>query len=122
MAEWYKSERFVFNYNAHRKVPSSVEHAVYVFWSLSKSRAVYVGKTDRSLRQRLRQHRDITDNATLRSWIDYDTEDLQVCYMTLHAIQEPEKPDKKTKRLVGMLEKQLIRELQPIANKIKYNN
>lgn len=123
MAEWYKSERFGFNYNAPRRVSPSVNHAVYIFWSRSKAKAVYVGKTNRSLQRRLSQHRDTTKNAILRAWIDCSESDLEVCYMTpkpKHAVQEIGHSDRKTKLLVSELEKLLINELDPIANNILY--
>ena len=96
---------FYFDYNALLRIPQT-HHAIYVFWSVSKSRAVYVGKTDLEVGIRLRQHWKHSHNVILRSWINYAPEDLMVCYACV-----PE-------HLVLRLEGRLIRLLDPEANEL----
>ena len=98
-----RSEPFHFNHNALLRIPS-IRHAVYVFWSVSKSKAVYIGKTNREVGQRLREHRRRSQNVTLRAWIACAPDDLMVCYASV-----PE-------TLVLKLERRLIRRLDPEAN------
>ena len=94
---------FHFDHNALLRVPPA-RNAIYVFWSVSKSKAVYVGKTDREVGTRLREHRRHSHNATLRSWITYASEDLMVCYVSTH------------EKLLLKLERRLIRHFDPEAN------
>lgn len=95
---------FPFDFNALLRVPR-VEHAIYSFWSKSKAGHVYVGKTDRVLPERLREHRRSSSNPTLRAWIKHAPDDLVVCYVTCPA------------RLVLKLERRLIRRLDPGGNR-----
>ena len=95
---------FNFNFNALLRMPH-VEHAVYFFWSKSKASHVYVGKTDRTLQQRLREHWRRSENPTLRVWIKHDPDDLVVCYAACPAA------------LVLKLERRLIRRLDPTGNR-----
>lgn len=99
-----KGDAFPFDYNSISRVPR-IEHAVYLFWSMSRECFVYVGKTDRTLRQRLREHWRNCDNPTLRAWIRIEPDDLIVCYISCPA------------PLVLKLERRLIRRLDPNANK-----
>ena len=94
---------FHFDHNALLRIPST-RNAIYVFWSISKSKAVYIGKTDREVGARLREHRRRSHNAILRSWITYASEDLMVCYVCTH------------EKLVLKLEDRLIRHFAPEAN------
>ena len=98
-----RGDSFPFNFNALLRVPR-IEHAVYLFWSISTANYVYIGKTVRSLPERLREHRLDCDNPTLRAWIRYAPEDLIVCYIACPA------------SLVLKLERRLIRLLDPEAN------
>ena len=99
-----KGEPFPFDFNALLRAPR-VEHAVYSFWSKSKASHIYIGKTDRMLPQRLREHRRGSDNPTLRAWIKHAPEDLVVCYVAC------------PKLLVPTLERRLIRRLDPDGNR-----
>ena len=99
-----KGEPFSFDFNALLRAPH-IEHAVYAFWSKSKASHIYIGKTDRTLPQRLREHRRRSDNPTLRAWIKHAPEDLMVCYLACPA------------RLVYRLERRLIRRLDPDGNR-----
>ncbi len=92
-----------FNHNMLLRLPS-VEHTVYLFWSTSKTRAVYVGKTDRPIRHRMREHWRDSSNPILKTWIDWAADDLLMCYM------EVPWPD------VVKVERRMIRALDPIAN------
>ena len=98
-----KGDPFPFDFNALMRVPR-IEHVVYLFWSKSKASFVYVGKTARTLPERLREHRRNCDNPTLRAWIRYAPDDLIVCYVACPA------------SLVVKLERRLIRRLDPDAN------
>lgn len=95
---------FPFDFNALHRAPR-VQHAVYSFWSKSKDSHVYIGKTDRPLSQRLREHWRGSDNPTLRVWIEHESCDLVVCYVECPA------------RLVLKLERRLIRRLDPDGNR-----
>ena len=99
-----KGDPFSFDFNALQRIPR-VKHAVYSFWSKSKASHVYIGKTDRMLAQRLREHWRSSDNPTLRAWIKYAPEDLVVCYAVCPA------------PLVLKLERRLIRRLDPGGNR-----
>lgn len=99
-----RGDLFPLDFNELLRAPS-VEHAVYSFWSRSKGGHVYVGKTDRTLRQRLREHWRGSSNPTLRAWIKYAPDDLVVCYVTCPA------------PLVPKLERRLIRRLDPSGNR-----
>ncbi len=99
-----KGDSFPFDFNSLLRMPR-VRHAVYAFWSKSKESHVYIGKTDRPLPQRLREHRRSSDNPTLRAWIKYAPEDLVVCYVVCPAA------------LVLKLERRLIRRFDPDGNR-----
>ena len=100
-----RSDPFHFDHNALLRIPRARHsHVIYVFWSVSKSKAVYVGKTDRAVGERLREHRRRSHNVTLRSWITYDPQDLMVCYVSVPA------------HLVLKVERRLIRHFAPEAN------
>ena len=99
-----KGDAFPFGYNAVLRAPQ-IEHAVYLFWSKSKTCFVYIGKTDRTLPQRLREHWLDCGNPMLRAWILFEPDDLVVCYVSCPA------------PLVLKLERRLIRRLDPNANK-----
>lgn len=92
-----------FNYNTLQRMPTDCT-GVYVFWSESKSKAIYVGETSRPIRKRLLEHFHQSHNFTLRTWIRRWQRDLRVCYVSV-----PEKHARK-------LEKRLIRLLDPQAN------
>ena len=98
-----KGEAFSFDYNALLRAPR-IEHAVYCFWSKAKASYVYVGKTDRPLPNRLREHWLDCHNAILRAWIRFAPEDLVVYYVSCPAGLTPK------------LERRLIRQLEPKAN------
>lgn len=100
----HKGDAFPFSHNALLRVPR-IKHVVYLFWSESKACCVYVGKTKRSLQQRLREHWLHCDNPMLHVWIHSDPEDLKVCYISCQASD------------VLKLERRLIRRLDPNANK-----
>ena len=99
-----KGDAFPFDFNTLLRLPR-VEHVVYLFWSKSKASFVYIGKTDRGLSKRMREHRQKCDNPTLRAWIRHAPKDLIVCYVTCPAC------------LVLKLERRLIRQFDPNANK-----
>ncbi|MYK61560.1 MAG: hypothetical protein F4034_06240 [Chloroflexi bacterium] len=99
-----KGDAFPLDYNALLRAPR-IEHAVYLFWSKSKACFVYIGKTDRTLPKRLRDHWLDCHNPTLRAWILYEPDDLIVCYIACPASVLPK------------LERRSIRRLDPIANK-----
>lgn len=100
---FHRGDSFPFDFNAILRAPR-IENAVYFFWSESKSSFVYIGKTDRTLTERLREHRRDCYNPVLRAWIRYAPEDLRVCYVICPA------------SLVGKAERRLIRQLDPDAN------
>lgn len=100
----HKGNAFPFDYNALLRAPR-IEHAVYLFWSKSKACCVYVGKTKRPLRQRLREHWRHCENPVLHAWIHSASDDLTVCYVSCPASD------------VLKLERRLIRRLDPNANK-----
>ena len=99
-----KGEVFSFDFNTLHRLPH-VEHAVYSFWSKSKESHVYIGKTDRTLAQRLREHWRGSTNPTLRAWIKYAPSDLLVCYVACPAT------------VVLKLERRLIRQFDPAGNR-----
>ena len=96
-------EPILFDYNALQRMPN-VCPGVYVFWSISTSRCVYVGKTDRSVDRRLFEHFKGSHNPYLRTWIKRWPTDLQVCYAFV------------PKRYVNRFEVRLIKLLDPLAN------
>ena len=99
----HKGYAFPFGYTALSRAPG-IEHAVYLFWSNARNRCVYVGKTDRTLPERLREHWLRSDNPTLRAWIHCDIDDLEVTYVSCPA------------SVVIKLERRIIRCLDPIGN------
>ena len=99
-----RGDAFPFDFNALLRVPR-IEHAVYAFWSKSMESHVYIGKTDRTLPERLREHRRGSSNPTLRAWMRHAPTDLVVCYVACPA------------GLVLKLERRLIRRLDPDGNR-----
>ena len=96
-------EPILFGYNALQRMPN-VCPGVYIFWSISTSRCVYVGKTDRSVDRRLFEHFNGSHNSYLRTWIKHWSTDLQVCYAFV------------PKQFVDRCEARLIKLLDPVAN------
>ena len=94
-----------FHYNTITRMPSD-RCGVYIFWSQSQSRAVYVGETTRKIRERIREHYIDSHNLILQTWIRRWPEDLQVCYVLT------------SERFTVRLEQRLIRRLDPQANDI----
>ena len=52
---------------------------IYIFWSRSKGRCLYVGQTS-CLRRRLLEHWSGSHNVRLSAWIRYFGSDLDFCY------------------------------------------
>jgi hypothetical protein len=69
------SERLPFNRVTIDKVHLSCA-GVYLFWH--RKMCIYVGKTDRSLRQRLREHWALCHNDQLRRWIKACGQQLEI--------------------------------------------
>lgn len=93
-----------FDYNTLSRL-ECVECAVYLFWSKSKASYVYIGKTDRTLKKRLREHFLDCKNPVLRAWIRCASDDLIFCYVAC------------TAGTILKLERRLIRQFDPSANK-----
>lgn len=100
----HRGNSFSFDFNTLLRLPH-IKHVVYLFWSKSSARYVYVGKTERTLSERLREHRRNCENSILRSWLRYAPDDLIICYVACPA------------KLVFKLERRLIRQFDPDANK-----
>lgn len=92
-----------FSYNTLQRMPTDCA-GVYVFWSKSKSKAIYVGETSRQIRKRLLEHFQQSHNPTLRTWIRRWQRDLHVCYVSV------------SEKHARKLERRLIRLLDPQAN------
>ena len=98
-----RGEPFPFSFNSLQRAPRK-SHVVYAFWSKSKCSHIYIGRTDRTLQERLREHRIDCHNDILRAWIWYSPDDLIVCYVSCSST------------LTAKLERRLIRKLEPSAN------
>ena len=92
-----------FSYNTLQRMPTDCG-GVYVFWSESRSRAIYVGETSRQIRKRLLEHFHQSHNSTLRTWIRWWQQDLRMCYVSV------------SEKHARKLERRLIRLLDPQAN------
>ena len=74
-----RSSPLPFTYGTLTRIPQ-LRSGVYVFWSDSKSKAVYIGRTTRKISQRLREHYRNSHSQMLRTWITHWRHDLRVCY------------------------------------------
>lgn len=101
---FHRGSDFPFDFNSISRVPH-VKGAVYFFWSIDLNDFIYIGETERTLSERLREHWRKSENQMLRTWIKYDRDDLIVCYLTCPS------------DLVKKLERRLIRQFDPNANK-----
>lgn len=84
-------------------LPSS-EGGVYAVWCAPTGKCVYVGRTDRNLRARVKEHWGLGTNRKLALWIAAFGKTLILCYHRC----EP--------RQSRTIEKRLIRTWQPEAN------
>ena len=80
---------------------------VYGFWRRESGRCIYIGKAEKSLRQRVKQEWDNSHNPKLKSWIRCFGESLEICYLPV--------PHDKIGR-VDSLETRLIRIWNPETN------
>lgn len=100
----HRGNSFSFDFNALLRLPH-VACVIYLFWSKSKASYVYIGKTERSLKERLHEHRLDCKNPVLRAWMRYAPDDLIFCYVAC------------TAGIILKLERRLIRQFDPSANK-----
>ena len=100
--QFQRSMPLPFSYNTLQRMPTDC--GVYVFWSKSRSKAIYVGETSRQIRKRLLEHFQQSHNSTLRTWIRRWQQDLHVCYVLV------------SEKHARKLERRLIRLLDPQAN------
>ena len=99
-----RRDRFDYGYLGIETVPKNVI-GVYSFWCRVPRKCIYVGQTDRPIRERLQEHFDGSHSRDLRRWIRFFGGDLVVCWVEapLHRLDD--------------LEKRYIRKWHPLTNR-----
>lgn len=97
-----RSDKESFLYGNIEKIPQS-DKGVYAFWH--RRRCIYVGKSDQSIRERLRQHWNGETNQKLRRWINALGKDLDICYLRIQS-----------KHQIDRIERHFIKRWDPETN------
>ncbi len=84
---------------------------IYGFWHKDNGRCIYIGKAEKQpIRERIRQEYDNSHNPSLKTWIKYFRNSLEICYLAVPCSK---------RHTVNKLETRLIRLWNPETNKKK---